>query len=159
MRLQYRFPGQGDVFTDYGAQTVGAGAEFNVNFPGGGNIDIANSFFDIFWYGCGSGCSYTGSGFNGIRLNDDGLTLGAFTSVLLDNSTLTQNLNQSMISFNADEIFINWSGMGINENAFARIYVNTAPPDVVPEPATVTLMATGLIGVLGAVARRRRRQS
>lgn len=153
MRLQYRFPGQGDVWADDGTAVVGGGLEWNHPSDGNFSVDVDNTGFTVHWVGCGPGCGYTGSSFNGIRLSDDGLTLASFLSVTHTGGT--QNVNQGMVSWNNDEIYINWSGMSINENADARFEVLQG--DVVPEPATVTLMATGLIGVIGVAARRRRK--
>lgn len=154
MNARYNFPCLGCPYADYGTTTVGAGVEFTAGHDGLGTIDVDNYWFDITWPGCGPGCSYTPGAFNGIVLSDIGNTMGAFTSVTL--GAQTQNLTQSMISWDAENIYINWQGMSINENAVARIHVNQ-DPGVVPEPATVTLMATGLVGVIGAAVRRRRK--
>jgi hypothetical protein len=54
---------------------------------------------------------------------------------------------------------INWSNFGQNSNhAFNFELTSGGPTDVVPEPATMSLLGTGLVGLLGAGVKRRKRK-
>lgn len=152
--LQYEFPSMGSSIHDGGYKVIGPGAEWSV-IHGNFTVDMDDTGFSLFWIGCGPGCSYTATSFNGIRLQDSFNMVGDFTAVTFTGGT--QNVTQSMVTFDQNNIWLNFSGMAINENATARFEIFDAAPGVVPEPATVTLMASGLLVIAGVAARRRRR--
>lgn len=65
-------------------------------------------------------------------------------------------INISGVFANGSMAFYNFSQADVTYSAFTVRQLEPANPDVVPEPETYALMATGM-GLLGIVARRRRR--
>jgi hypothetical protein len=91
--------------------------------------------------------------FNGLHFQDANGTIPAFESVALNIAMTTAGLNPSMISFDADNIWINWPGLSGTTGQFASVDVHSAP--AVPEPSM--LIGLGGMAVLGACLALRKR--
>ncbi|HEU4630220.1 MAG TPA: PEP-CTERM sorting domain-containing protein [Gemmatimonadaceae bacterium] len=104
--------------------------------PTDGSMDVSNAFF----FGAPP-TEIAGFGTLG-----DGLQYALYTS--------PEDLRGSLLIF---DLGITGNNGSLQERPAVDIYVGfLAPTQVVPEPATVGLMATGLVGVLTLVRRRRR---
>lgn len=81
-------------------------------------------------------------------------SIAPFTSVTIDPITNMIGLDASRISFDADNIFVNWQSLGFSTETIVRLNLGggTVP---VPEPATVLLLPSGLLAA-GAFARKSR---
>src|ERR1700730_11585698 len=86
----------------------------------------------------------TVAAFNGWRFYDATDTIPAFT-----NATLVTSLPGWVVTFDADDIWLNGSGASYFVGSTLRIDLNGAQPPPVPEPATIslTLIAIGLAGI------------
>jgi hypothetical protein len=94
--------------------------------------------------------------FNGLHFQDVNGTIPAFESVALNIAMTTAGLNPSMVSFDADNIWINWPGLSGTAGQYASVDIRAAP--AVPEPST--LIGLGGMAVLGAcLALRKRMQA
>jgi len=84
--------------------------------------------------------------FNGIIFTSPG-PLG-IVSATVDPITTMTGFDNSRVSFDADQIFVNWNGLSYGSGTVVKIDFAS-----VPEPATMAVLGAGLLGV--AVARRR----
>ena len=89
--------------------------------------------------------------FNGFRLYDVNGTIAAFTSVTINPSSNLLGLDASRITFDANNIYVNWDGLSVSASTFVTLNISGA----VPEPASWALMIAGF-GMVGFAARRRR---
>ena len=72
------------------------------------------------------------------------------TSATVDGSTTMAGFDDSRVTFNANQILINWNGLSYVDGTVVR--VNFA---IVPEPGTAVLLGLGLLGLGARRARHR----
>jgi hypothetical protein len=135
-----------------------------------GTGDNAQNYQYDFWTTVGA------SGFYGLNLGWDNQLVGVFqNSVLLygpsrlsgfcrdgdgvfPSSAFPNCLSSTVLALNSAyplEVII--KGDGTTDGIFLQFDNGGRPEEVVPEPATMGLLATGLAGIMGAGLRRRRR--
>jgi hypothetical protein len=155
VNYQYFFP---DLSTPYanadnGDDLVGPQTEVTNITDDLGTMDVSdtNLFVDFTFPGT---TFFFSADFNGFRLSDANGTIDAFTSVTINPQTNMAGFDSSRISFNADQIFVNWQGLSFDTDTVVSLDVNGAPAQV-PEPATLALAALALFGV--GLARRKRK--
>lgn len=78
---------------------------------------------------------------------------GVFPSSDFPNCVVHLNLNLA----NTDDLVIRITGDGTTDGIFAEFDNAGQPESVVPEPGSMGLLATGLVGLMGVGARRRRK--
>uniref|UniRef100_C6DYB4 Ice-binding protein C-terminal domain-containing protein n=1 Tax=Geobacter sp. (strain M21) TaxID=443144 RepID=C6DYB4_GEOSM len=145
---EYLFSTMNSVYQNFGNVTVGSGVEF-FNL---GNIPVTLDISDTQLINrFGLATSWNAAPFNGYHISDVNNTIADFTSVSIDPSTNMAGLDLSRVTFDANNIWVNWNGLSFNNNTLVVLDVDGAAP--VPEPSTIFLLGAGLAG-LGIVRRR-----
>ena len=143
---------------------VGAGGVISASTGAGvstGGLPIAN-FLTIGGYTFSLTGSTTGGTFGGIQLTANqfgtsatfGVTGTVMGGALTPNSTYNGVFTAQFVNQTPEQVFNTIATGGEQAASFSATFVAT-PGQVVPEPSTYMLLATG-IGALGLVARRRR---
>lgn len=136
-----------DINTVYGSSAngnyvVGAGVEilngFCCNFEG--TLDISDSNILADFHGSST---YSGASFNGFRITDVNSTIASFTSVSVNAITNMGGFDASRVTFDADNIWVNWQGLNFDANTFVSIDIGGGTS--VPEPTSLALVAAALV--------------
>jgi hypothetical protein len=149
---QFLFPDLATVVQTRPPAVVGPGIEFVLVSQAEADVGDASLLFRGI-PGTGPVAWLAGT-FNGLRLYDVGGTLPDFLSVTLNAATNLPGFDMTRVTWNADEVFVNVQGLVQNPGEIVLLDFGFGP-NVVPEPGTLGLVATGLIAAFG-VARRRR---
>ena len=76
------------------------------------------------------------------------VSLNASTGGFLTSWGASTSFDQSRITFDEDNIFVNLSGIGADANTLLSLDVSFAP---VPEPATLWLFGSGFLALIGVI--------
>ncbi|GGD98290.1 hypothetical protein GCM10011529_00410 [Polymorphobacter glacialis] len=142
--IQYIFPNTTTVYSDLGTNLVGTDGPTD----GIGYFDLSFSDTSI-TADFKSEATWSGADFNGFRVYDVNDAITAITSVSLLSTNMV-GLDLSRITFDANNIYVNWNGLAFNNDTIVTLGVNAA----VPEPATWAMMIAGF-GLVGAAMRRK----
>ena len=140
--IQYLFPDSGTVFADLGSNLVGTDppTTFNPYFDFVFTDTTASaSAFQQF-------ATWSATAFNGFRLYDINGTIDAFTSVTIDSLSNMVGLDASRITFDADNIYVNWQGLSFSEETIVTLNINGADVNV-PEPGSLALLGVAMAGL------------
>ena len=149
LEIGYQFPSIGTTF-DSRTVVVGAGTEWSGVL---GYVDVNVSDTNILFTFLGSNI-FTPSSFGGFRFRDSLGLIPTFTSATLNASSNMTGLTQSRVTFDADQIWVNWQGLSFTPATIVSIDITGAAElSEAPEPATFALLGTGLALIF---ARRRR---
>jgi len=144
--IQYVYPYLGTINHDLGSNTVGTDGPTiwpeNFSFSFTDTTATASDFTES--------NGWNPTPFNGFRLYDVNGTIPTFTSVTIDPASNMFGFNASRITFDANNIYVNWNGLNYDVNTVVKLNINSA----VPEPANWALMIAGF-SLVGAAARRR----
>jgi len=151
VRLTYEYPGSGQVWNgNIHDLVVGPGFEIS-NFPVGDprtNIDFSDTNIFVTY---NSASSWTGASFNGFHVFDVNGTIPAFTSVAL-NAATTANMMPLALTFDANNIWVNWQGIPFDQRTIVSIDVNGGS---VPDAGSSLLLLGMSLAGLRALKMRR----
>ena len=151
----YAYPDQQTVFANLGSVVVTSGGSAPVYIPDGQGGTLG--YFQInptqIIITSQESNSFVLSTFNGFEFTDTTKDPG-ITDVTLDNaSTLFGN----PVVFTSNSVDIDLSGLFANAGdtlIYDLSFASTTPTGPTPEPASIALLGTGLLGVVGAMRRR-----
>lgn len=145
--IQYLFPDITTVYEDLGSNLVGTDGP--TPFTGYFDFSFTDATATASAFQFAS--SWTTTSFNGFRLYDLNGTIDAISSVTINPVSNMAGLNASRITFDANNIYVNWNGLNFDQNTVVTLNINGA----VPEPASWAMMIGGF-GLVGAAMRRRK---
>ncbi len=153
----YLFPSVGDVIYDPGPIVVGPGVELPALYSVFSDVATAdfsdtNILFDYY-----TNANWATGSFNGFRVWDINGVIPAFTSVTVNPATNMVGFSAANITFDADNIYVNWQGLAMNPSTIVSLDINGGGGSVgsVPEPTSIALLGMGGIGLVLARTRRR----
>ena len=132
-----------------GDYVVGAGVEVP-NLVGEVSLDISASSILVNFF---REATFSNYAFNGWVLSDQSNNLAAITGVTINPASTLGGFNQSNVSWSADSISVNWSGLSFTSETILLLDVTFAST-AVPEPGTWAMMLIGF-GAMGLYLRRR----
>jgi hypothetical protein len=146
VRYQFLFP---CITCDYanaanGNYLVGAGVEVPNIVDARGTLDISNEnlYFDF-----ASGGSFNPAAFNGFRITDIFGLIPSFTMVSINAATNMAGFDASRITFDADNIWVNWTGLSFTADTVVSLDLQGGS-QTVPDPgSSLLLLGLGLVGL------------
>jgi PEP-CTERM motif-containing protein len=143
VEYQYFYPNNTTPYlgADNGNKVVGAGIEVTNIADNDGTLDISDTNLLVRYTGTSS---WTSTSFNGFRIRDVFGTIAPFTGVTVNPATTMVGFGASRVTFDADQIWVNWNGLDFNPNTIVSLDIQS-----VPEPSTALLAALGLFAFGG----------
>lgn len=131
--------------------TVLPGVEVpGINGGGVASLDVSNTNILVAFYSVGS---FAIESFNGFRLWDEAGGISSIVSVTINASTNMAGFDASRITFDADNIYVNFQGLSYTADTIVSLDVSDGE-SAVPEPAGIAVWSV-LACVGSALAYRR----
>lgn len=151
VNYQYYFPGLGSPYGNAanGDYVVGAGVEVSNIADGRGTLDISDSNLYIDY---ANASSWVGAAFNGFVITDILNDISDFTGVTINAATNLVGFDLSRISFDNNQIWVNWQGLSFDANTIVSLDLQGGQ---VPEPESLALFGLGVIALVGSLKKRK----
>lgn len=125
---------------------VGEGVEATYSFINTIDVSDTRIVFDFLvggWWG--------NTEFNGFWFFDINDMIGDFTAVTIDPATNMAGLDASRITFDANNIYINFQNLSFTADTIVSLSINggASNPVPTPEPAALGLLGVGLLAAAG----------
>jgi hypothetical protein len=151
----YRYLGVADSNADNGIKTVGNGIELPSILDSVAQLDISDTNILITFlpvppdealFVDNSGTIFfdATNGFSGFEIFDVFGLIDAFTSVRINPISNLLGFNDSLITFDADHIWINWQGLYFDRNSTVLSLEINGNSQPIPEPGTLLLMGISI---------------
>jgi hypothetical protein len=154
LEFEYMYPNTGSPLTTQHF-TVGSGVESPNGYASQFGLDVSASTVDVDFR---TSSTWASAAFNGFRLTDYTGSIAAITGVSLVSTNMT-GLTQSRVTFDANNVFVNWNGLSFNADTFVSLSVAFQTPagesSATPLPAAATA-GLALMGGLGLKRGRRK---
>lgn len=151
LRLTYEFPFLGSVIA-LDDVVVGAGVEVPNHSIDNQAYDFSDTNIFVDYRNSGT---WTLTAFNGFHVFDLNGTIPAIVSVTINPATNLAGFTASRITFDADNIWVDWGGLSFDGETVVSLDVLPEGATPVPEPAQLLLLGAGLAAVAARVRRRR----
>jgi hypothetical protein len=149
VNIQVRSPDIGTVSHDFGNYVVGSGIE-RLDIPA---FDLTDTTISIFSLGP---IQFGSTAFSGYSFTDAFGTIPAITNVSVDSRTNLPGFSGSRVTFNADQVFVNLSGLFMDSDPRQQVVLDVSfATAAAPEPATIVSLATGATVLIGYGWRRK----
>jgi hypothetical protein len=154
---QYCFPDLSTPIYSPPDFVVGPGVELPAGLyspaDGTGQLDVSDTNLLVKFTTTGA---WTAGSFNGFRLYDSTSTIAPITSVTVNPATNMPGFSVANVSFDANNIYVNWQGLPVDPSYVVSLDVNSTA--AVPAPSTLVTWS-GVMAVVALVGIVRRRQA
>ena len=150
------YPDQDTTFWESTALTVSDAVELpDIAGQGVLDLNISDSSPELaFDFINESTNTFTATAFNGFFISDVSNSIADFIGVNIDGTNLA-GFDADRIFFNADTIYLNFTGIEFSSNAYIDFDIEFASTTSVPEPGTMLLFGLGLVGLVSVKSKKK----
>jgi hypothetical protein len=126
------------------------------------DLDVSDTNIRVDFSQVGYSGTFAAVAFNGFSLSDKNGSIPDIISVEINSETNMVGFNSSRVTWNSNEIYVNWQGLDFGPTVVVSLDVEGPVPQpgdgTVPEPATLAIWSL-LAGVGAMVGWRRRKRA